>query len=68
MLLNSPGPPGGTLLPPTRHEMDLFEGWAATLPGMEERPGYVYFLELRHRHAIVQTQELDVVRLGSAVG
>ena len=39
----------GTLLPPTRHEMGLFEGWAATLPGMEERPGYVYFLELRHR-------------------
>ncbi len=39
----------GTLLPPTRPEMDVFEGWAATLPGVKERAGYVYFLDLRHR-------------------
>ena len=39
----------GTLLPPTRDEMDVFEGWAATLPSMDERAGYVYFLDLRQR-------------------
>ena len=37
------------LLPPNRGEMDEFEAWAATLPGMTEPPGYAMFLDLRNR-------------------
>ena len=39
----------GVLLPPNRGEMDEFEAWAATLPGMTEPPSYVVFLDLRNR-------------------
>ncbi len=38
------------LLPPNRHEMDLFESWAAELPWMDSPPGYAIFFEKRHRH------------------
>jgi len=38
------------LLPPNRAEMDEFEAWAATLPGMDRQPSYSVFLELRARH------------------
>ncbi len=37
------------LLPPNRHEIGEFEAWAATLPGMQEKPGYSLNFELRGR-------------------
>ena len=37
------------LLPPNKGEMDEFEAWAATLPGMARPPGYVLSLDLRTR-------------------
>ncbi len=37
------------LLPPNRAEMDEFEAWAATIPGMDRSPGYSVFLDLRTR-------------------
>ena len=37
------------LLPPNRAEMEEFEAWAATLPGMSDPPGYALFLDLRNR-------------------
>lgn len=39
----------GALLPPNRAEMDEFEAWAATIPGMDGPPGYAMFLDLRNR-------------------
>jgi radical SAM protein with 4Fe4S-binding SPASM domain len=38
------------LLPPNKAEMDEFEAWAATIPGVDRQPGYSVFLELRARH------------------
>ncbi|MCU0486686.1 MAG: radical SAM protein, partial [Anaerolineales bacterium] len=37
------------LLPPNRDERAEFEAWAATLPGMNHRPSYSIFLDLRTR-------------------
>jgi len=37
------------LLPPNRHEMDIFESWSAELPGMDNKPNYAIFFETRHR-------------------
>ena len=37
------------LLPPNRAEIDEFEAWAATLPGMDRQPAYSVFLDLRAR-------------------
>ena len=39
----------GVALPPNRAEMDEFEAWAATLPGMTEPPSYVVLFDLRNR-------------------
>ncbi len=39
----------GTLLLPTIDEVDEFEAWAATLPGMDRPPRYSMFLDLRCR-------------------
>lgn len=39
----------GALLPPNRHEMEVFEKWARTLPDMDSDPGYSMFFELRGR-------------------
>jgi len=36
-------------LPPNRHEIDEFEAWAATLPGMHAKPGYSMNFDLRAR-------------------
>lgn len=36
-------------LPPNRHEIDEFEAWAATLPGMQQKPGYSMNFDLRAR-------------------
>ncbi len=37
------------LLPPNRHEVNVFESWAAEIPWMEKAPSYVIFFEKRHR-------------------
>ena len=37
------------VLPPNRHEMDIFESWAAELPWMDSLPGYAIFFEKRNR-------------------
>jgi radical SAM protein with 4Fe4S-binding SPASM domain len=39
----------GAVLPPNRHELEEFEAWARTIPGMAGRPAYSLFLDLRHR-------------------
>ena len=39
----------GALLPPNRAEMDEFEAWALSLPGMDQPPGYSMFFDLRNR-------------------
>lgn len=39
----------GALLPSLRAEIDEFEAWAGTIPGMVERPGYCMFFDLRGR-------------------
>ena len=39
----------GALLPPNRGEMDEFEAWARTIPGMDQPPGYSMFFDLRNR-------------------
>ncbi len=36
-------------LPPNRHEIEEFEAWAATLPGMHQKPGYSMNFDLRAR-------------------
>jgi radical SAM protein with 4Fe4S-binding SPASM domain len=38
-----------TLLPPNKAEMDKFESWAFTIPGMNEPVSYSMFLDLRCR-------------------
>jgi len=37
-------------LPQNRDEMEEFEAWAATIPGMDKRPGYSMNFDLRARH------------------
>ncbi len=37
------------VLPPNRHEMDMFESWSAELPWMDGPPGYALFLDKRNR-------------------
>jgi radical SAM protein with 4Fe4S-binding SPASM domain len=37
------------LLPPNKGEIDDFEAWAATIPGMDRLPAYAVFLDLRAR-------------------
>jgi len=39
----------GALLPPNRGEIAEFEAWAATIPWMENPPGYSMFFDLRGR-------------------
>jgi len=38
-----------TLLPPNKEEIDKFEAWASTIPGMDEPASYSMFLDLRCR-------------------
>jgi radical SAM protein with 4Fe4S-binding SPASM domain len=39
----------GAVLPPNRKEMEEFETWATTLPGMDGPPTYAMFFDLRGR-------------------
>jgi radical SAM protein with 4Fe4S-binding SPASM domain len=62
----------GALLPPNRGEMDEFEAWAATIPGMDRPPGYSMFFDLRgRRDSAVKNRQIAGLRLspedGSAI-
>ncbi len=46
------------LLPPNRNEIEEFEAWASTLPGMSHSPQYSMFFELRGRRDDPQKNEL----------
>jgi radical SAM protein with 4Fe4S-binding SPASM domain len=39
----------GAVLPPTRHELDDFEAWAAALPGQTGAPSWAALFDLRSR-------------------
>jgi radical SAM protein with 4Fe4S-binding SPASM domain len=39
----------GAILPQNRHEIELFEDWASTIPWMEGAPEYAMFFDLRGR-------------------
>ncbi len=55
------------LLPPNKHEIDEFEAWAHTIPGMwtYKRPRYAMFFDLRQRrddtekNALIESQRLS---------
>ena len=52
------------LLPPNRNEMDEFEAWAASLPGMDRPPVYSMFLDLRaRRDSPAKNQRIAALRL-----
>lgn len=51
------------LLPPNAGELDAFESWAATLPGMDRPPGTVLFLDLRTRRDSVHHSDAAKNRL-----
>jgi len=54
----------GALLPPNRVEQTEFETWAATLPGMHEKPGYALNFELRgRRDNLVKNRQIASLRL-----
>jgi radical SAM protein with 4Fe4S-binding SPASM domain len=52
------------LLPPNRHEIDVFETWAADIPWMDNPPGYTVFLEKRNRKDNVEKdRQIEALRL-----
>jgi radical SAM protein with 4Fe4S-binding SPASM domain len=54
----------GVVLPANRGEIDAFEAWAATLPGMDGPPGYSIFLEKRaRRDAPAKNRLIESLRL-----
>ena len=57
------------LLPPNKGEIDEFEAWAATLPGMDRPPGYVLSLDLRtRRDSEEKNRRIRALRLSSEEG
>jgi len=59
----------GALLPPNRGEMDEFEAWAATIPGMDRPPGYSMFFDLRgRRDSAVKNRQIAGLRLSPEDG
>jgi len=65
--------PRSVALPSIRPEMDEFEAWAKTVPGMEYAPGYTMLLDLRCRRDSAQKDRMirtlrlqpdDVVTVG----
>jgi len=59
----------GALLPPNRAEMDEFESWARTLPGMDRPPGYSLLFELRsHRDDPAKNRLIESLRLSPEEG
>jgi radical SAM protein with 4Fe4S-binding SPASM domain len=59
----------GALLPPNRMEMDFFEAWAATIPGMDGPPSYSMFFDLRcRRDSPAKKKMIEQVRLSPEEG
>jgi radical SAM protein with 4Fe4S-binding SPASM domain len=59
----------GALLPPNRAEMDEFEAWARTIPGMDQPPGYSIFFDLRNRRDDpVKNRLIESLRLSPEEG
>ena len=61
--------PKFALLPPNAGELDAFENWAMTLPGVDRLPGTVLFLDLRaRRDSAARNRELAALRRSPAEG
>jgi radical SAM protein with 4Fe4S-binding SPASM domain len=59
----------GALLPPNRMEMDLFEAWASTIPGMDRPPSYSMFFDLRcRRDSEAKNRRIEGLRLSPEEG
>ena len=57
------------LLPPNRHELEEFEAWAATLPGMDRKPPYAIFLDHRtRRDSPAKNRRIDKLRFSPEDG
>jgi MoaA/NifB/PqqE/SkfB family radical SAM enzyme len=55
--------PKFALLPPNAGELDAFETWVMTLPGVDRLPGTVLFLDLRgRRDSAARNRELAALR------
>jgi MoaA/NifB/PqqE/SkfB family radical SAM enzyme len=55
-------------LPPNAHELDDFESWALSLPGVDRPPGNVLFLDQRARREVERSRELVALRRSPAEG
>ena len=59
----------GAVLPPNAGEIEEFETWARTLPGMTRRPGYALFYDLRcRRDDEARNERIRSLRLSPAQG
>jgi radical SAM protein with 4Fe4S-binding SPASM domain len=59
----------GALLPPNRNELDEFEAWATTIPGMDHPPSYSMFFDLRgRRDSEVKNRQIAGLRLSPQEG
>lgn len=57
------------LLPPNRGEIDEFEAWAATIPGLDGNPPYSVFLDLRaRRDAPAKNRRIAALRFSPEEG
>jgi radical SAM protein with 4Fe4S-binding SPASM domain len=52
----------GAVLPPTRHEVEAFEAWAAGLPGSVGRPSFAVLFDLRSRPDAAQSARIAGLR------
>ena len=58
----------GALLPSNKDEIDEFETWAATVPGMDNPPSYSMFFDLRCRRDGLKNQLIRSLRLSPEEG
>lgn len=56
------------LLPQNKDEMDKFESWAATIPGMDKPPGYSMFFDLRCRRNGEKSRAIRDLRVSAQEG
>ncbi|MDP2924719.1 MAG: radical SAM protein [Candidatus Omnitrophota bacterium] len=56
------------LLPPNKEEIDEFEKWAATIPGMDKPPSYSMFFHLRNRREEKKNRCIRSLRLSTQEG
>jgi len=60
--------PRFALLPPNASELQTFERWALSLPGVQRHPGIVLFLDLRARPESERSRELAALRCSPEEG